>query len=187
MPIQKKPGKFYVNLAIPAVTAEMTVGAGGVPDATQNPNALYLGETDGGFQWNIEKEVSEEFVDEQSAPVESIVSQVSLKISGDLVYKTLDHDVLAVVSSGLGTVEVAGQKITYGATDVDYTCGALIFELADAPGEYGYVMGYRMFNTAPINRAVSRQNRMVLPVEFSGLAIPGRIATDSIGHEWKPA
>lgn len=187
MPIQKLPGKLYSGIAIPAANEELTVGAGGVPDATENPNAKYIGETDGGWTSTITKEIAQEFVDEYKQPVEQYVEQVAMMIKGDLVMKTLDIDVLALVTAGAGTKVLSSgiEKITYGESTITPTGVALIFPLKSDPTKYGVFHIYSAYNQASIERVVSRQNRMVLPVEFVGLAITSRAATDTIGAEFK--
>lgn len=186
MPIQKGPSKLWFNLAIPATGEEMTIGATGIPDGTENPNAVWAGETDDGCFWDITKEITQEFVDDYKQPVDRSVDQTGMVIKANLVYKTLDFDVLAMASAGVGSAEVAAgyDKITYGEAEITLTCAAIIFPLKEDPTKFGCAQMYAGYNQAPVSRQASRQNRMVLPIELIGEAITSRPAADSLGQEW---
>lgn len=185
--IQKKAGKLWFNLAIPAVGSETTIGADGTPDAVENPNAKWVGETDQGIETSVTKEITQEVVDDYKQPLDTTVEQVGMALRAALVVKTLDIDVLEMATSGVGKKQtVSGKtKITYGEQDITYTCAAVIYPTAADSTKFACFQIYSGYNTAPVDRQVSRQNRMVLPIEIIGLAIQARPAEDRIGQEWK--
>lgn len=187
MPIQKKPGKLWFNLAVPLPGAELTLLANGDPDLTQNPNATWVGETDAGLTSTITHETEDEVVDDYKQPISRTVTQVNMTIKGALVIKSLDYDVLVMATSGAGTRQtVAGkEKITYGATDVVPTSAAVIFPLAGYTNRFGVFHIYQATNQASVERVISGKTRMTLPIELAGLAVPGRLSSDSVGQEFK--
>jgi hypothetical protein len=68
--LHRKHGKFYYDIALPSLTQDLKVDVNGIPDAIQNPNAVFIGATDAGYTYTAEPTFYEEEVDEEDAPIE---------------------------------------------------------------------------------------------------------------------
>src|ERR1041385_1084589 len=66
----RKHGKLYYNIKSLDFDEDLIVDSDGVPDATQNPNAVFIGATDAGYTFSAEPTIVEEIYDEIDAPYE---------------------------------------------------------------------------------------------------------------------
>ena len=54
--VARGPGKLWLNVALPAAGAVLTLHSDGTPDATTNPNAKHVGMTKAGAKCNYSVE-----------------------------------------------------------------------------------------------------------------------------------
>src|SRR6478735_7818568 len=86
------PGKAYGNLGGTA-NAPWDLGAGirlllhtdGSPNATQNPNAINLGMTEGGENFSVKPTKTDFFADEFTDPIASRVTAEEVLLAGSLL------------------------------------------------------------------------------------------------------
>lgn len=180
--IQKGPCKVFFGIAVPAEGAKLIVGAGGVPDATQNPNAKLVGLTDDGAVASFGKTVTEENFDELKEPQLRTIDTTSLSIKVNAA-QVLDADNLAQATNGVGTSATISSVpvIKLGTGTLTYTGIAVIAPTLDDPAKYIVIHIYKGFNVAPFDLELARTKRAKIAFEFQGVGIATRAATDTLG------
>lgn len=182
---QKNASRIYFGLAIPAASQYLTIGAGGVPDGTENPNAKLVGLTEQGAMITLTKTFTEEFFDEFKYPLERNLDQVggSIKCAASQV---LDEDLLSIATVGVGTPSTPTGKKAWaiGEGTLAFTSVAAIAPTKANPAKYVVFHLYQAYNNAPFEMALSRQTRAKIDLDFVALAIPTRAATDIVGSLW---
>lgn len=179
---QKNAGKIWFGLAIPAATSYLTIGATGIPDATENPLAKLVGLTDAGSMIGITKTFTEEFYDEFKYPLERNLDQIGATIKCDAA-QILDEDLLTLATVGVGSpLTPTGKKAwTLGESALTFTSVAVIAPTKNDPTKFVVFHLYKAYNNAPFDIAIARQTRAKLSLEFISVAIPTRAATDTNG------
>jgi hypothetical protein len=182
----KMPVEVYTGLAVPAADAELTIGADGTPDATENPNAKRVGFTENGAVCTINRTETEEFVDEQKSPVLRQLDQVGMMIKCRAL-QVLDADTMATITQGVGTAQtVTGKKkFKIGEAAAPVNTGiAAISPTRNDPTKFLVFHIYSGRNIANIEFPLSRQTRAGVDVEFAGDAIVSRAKPDALGAIW---
>jgi hypothetical protein len=182
---QKNAGKVYFGLAIPAANSYLTIGADGTPDATENPLAKLIGLTDKGSMIGMTKTFTEEFYDEFKYPLERNLDQIGATIKCDAA-QVLDEDLLSLATVGVGTpLTPTGKKAwTIGESALTFSSVAVIAPTKANILKFVVFHLYKAYNNAPFDMAISRQERAKISLEFVGVAIPTRLATDTTGVMW---
>jgi hypothetical protein len=179
---QKNPSRIWFGLAVPAASAYLTIGATGIPDATENPNAKLVGLTEKGAMLTLSRSFTEEFYDEVKYALERNLDQIggSLKCEANQV---LDSDLISLATVGMGTpLTPTGKKAwTLGESALSFTSIAAIAPTKADPTKFVVFHLYQAYNKADFDVALSRTERSKLPLDFVGTAIPTRAATDTFG------
>lgn len=182
---QKGPSRIYAGLAVPAASAELTIGSDGVPDSTENPNAKLIGLTENGAVCSISKTEEEEFFDEFKQSLARTVQQVGMSVKCRAT-QILDIDVMTVLTNGVGTPQtVSGKKkLKIGEGSVTDSGIAVIAPTRADPTKFIVFHIYSGHNMANVEFPLSRQTRAGVDVEFQGVTIPTRAANDTLGAVW---
>lgn len=182
---QKNPSRIWFGLAVPADGSYLTIGATGIPDATENPSAKLVGLTEKGAMINLQRAFTEEFYDEVKYALERNLDQIggSLKCEASQV---LDSDLLTLATVGMGTpLTPTGKKVwTLGESALSYTSIAAIAPTKADATKFVVFHLYQAYNKADFDVALSRTERSKLPLDFVGTAIPTRAATNTFGAIW---
>jgi hypothetical protein len=177
----KTPVNIFSGVAVPTTT--LTVTAGGLPDATQNPNAQHLGYTREGITITTTREQEEEFADEFKAAIISSIKTTGISIAGEGL-QVLNFKLLELLTKGVGTlVTGAGfKRINFGTSALDYTGVVAIFQNpAGTSSEFGYVHLYRALNEGGLTLPISGKKLSSVPFNFKAYEVAGRAATDTLG------
>lgn len=182
---QKGPCEIYFGLAVPAAGAELTLGTGGVPDATENPNAKRVGLTETGATVTLSKTEEDEYFDEHEEPLGNSITQVNMSIKVDAA-QILDADVLAAATNGIGTQQTVTDKKKFkiGKATILNTGIAVISPQRADPSLYVVSHIYSGHNMSNIDIQFSRSTRAKMSLEFKGVGIPSRAADDRLGAIW---
>lgn len=182
---QKNASRIWFGLAIPAASSYLTIGATGIPDATENPNAKLVGLTEGGAMIGMTKSFTEEFFDEFKYALERNLDQIGANLKAD-ASQVLDPDLLSVATVGVGTpLTPASKKAwTIGEGVLSFTSVAAIAPTKADATKFVVFHLYQAYNNAPFEMPLSRQTRAKIALDFVGLAIPTRAATDTVGALW---
>lgn len=179
---QKGPSRIWFALAVPAASQYLTIGATGIPDATENPSAKLVGLTEAGAMIHLTRSFTEEFYDEQKYALERNLDQIggSIKCEANQV---LDTDNISLATVGMGTplTPTLKKAWTLGESALSFTCAAAIAPTKNDITKFVVFMLYQCYNKADFDVQLSRVNRAKLPLELVGTAIPTRAATDTFG------
>jgi hypothetical protein len=181
----QNPAKLWGGLIVPADGEFLTIGADGDPDATENPNRVLLGTTEGGVVTRLNKEAEDEFVDEFATPVGQNVTVRQGIMSADF-NQIIDIDVLEVLADGIGTVitEVGKAGVTWGTTSDSVFSIAAISPRSNDSTKFVVSHLYNVNVRVALELLMSRTQRMHSPTEFVGTPIASRAAVDQIGAFW---
>jgi hypothetical protein len=179
---QKGPSRIWFALAVPAASQYLTIGATGIPDATENPNAKLVGLTEKGATINLRRSFTEEFYDEQKYALERNLDQIGGAIRCE-ANQVLDSDLISLATVGMGTaLTPTGKKAwTLGESALTFTSIAAIAPTKNDATKFVVFHLYQAYNKADFDVALSRTERAKLPLDFEGTAIPTRAATDTFG------
>jgi hypothetical protein len=180
-------GWFWGNLAIPGAAARITLHTDLTPDATANPSAKHFGHTSEGWEVTAAAATSDIEVDEQVAPVDTVISSLAVALAANLVQTQDIAGLLRYLASGFGTYATGSgfEEIRLGITDLSYMSVALITPTkADATKALVYNL-YRAKNDSGLANQIKRKGMGNNPVAFKGFGITSRASTDTVGNFWK--
>lgn len=179
---QKNPSRIWFGLAVPSASSYLTIGATGIPDATQNPSAKLIGLTEKGAMLNLQRSFTEEFYDEVKYALERSLDQIGGSIKAE-ASQVLDSDLLTLATVGMGTPLTPSQKLawTLGESALSFTSIAAIAPTKADATKFIVFHLYQAYNKADFDVGLSRVERSKLPLDFVGTAIPTRAATDTFG------
>lgn len=180
-------GLFWVELAVPGAGARITLHTDGTPESVANPSAKHLGHTSEG--WEVAATTAREniVVDEQVAPVDTFITELTTSLAANLVQTQDISGTLRYIVQGFGTYGTAAgyEQIQLGIIPIVYSAVALITPTkADATKFLVYNL-YKSINDSGIANQVKRRQLGNNPVAFRGYAITSRASTDTTGNYWK--
>lgn len=180
---QKGGTRIWFSLAVTATGSYLTIGAGGVPDATENPLAKLVGFTEKGSMNELKKSITEEYYDEQKFAVDRSIDQVSGSIKADAA-QVMDSDLITLALNGIGTPLTPTGKLAWslGESALAYTAVAAITATKNDITKFEVFMLYKAYNKADYSTERSRVTRAKIPLDFEGVAIATRPSTDSFGQ-----
>ncbi len=181
-------GQLWANLAIPGAGARLTLHTDGTPESVANPNAFHLGATKSGAKLMVKPTRQDFFVDEITAPVDTIITAMESAIAAELVGVT-DMDLLELLTSGFGTLSSASgyEEISFGTKADTFTSIAHIFPTREDPTKFAVWHLYKAMNDAGLDFGSAKKEMSFTPVNFKSYAISTRAAVDQYGKYWKQA
>lgn len=180
-------GWYWIGLAIPGAGARITLHTDGTPESVANPSAKHLGHTTEGWEMTATTTTEDQFLDEQVAPVDSVINEAAIALAANLAQTQDISGVLQHLVSGFGTYGTAAgyEQIQLGITPLVYTPSALIFPTKADVTKFMIYNLYRSKNDSGLANQIRRRGLGNNPVSFKGYAITSRAATDTIGNFWK--
>lgn len=180
------PGKFYGNLG-GTTNAEWDLGSGvrlllaadGQPNATQNPNYVHLGMTEGGEEWSVKPTKTDFFADEFNNPITSRITAEEIVISGSLL-QISDMAVQAIMNPTATRSDVGGSEgLTFGgASAIVYRSFAVIWPIEGDPTKFTVFHIYKGYNDQGMAAQVTSKKLGTSPFAVRGYAITTRTAGD---------
>lgn len=180
-------GWFWVGLAVPGAGARITLHTDLTPESVANPSAKHLGHTTEGWEMTANSSTEDQNVDEQVAPVDTIINELAVALAANLAQTQDISGVLQHLVQGFGTYATAAgyEQIQLGITPIVFTPCALIFpSKADATKGVIYNL-YKSKNDSGLANQIKRRGLGNNPVAFRGYGITSRAATDTVGNFWK--
>jgi hypothetical protein len=182
------PGKLYAGLAIPGAGGRLILASDGTPDATQNPNAIHLGYTEGGTEWKQSHTLTSFNADESNFPIVSRITAEEASISGSLL-QIMDFDIDVILNPlNVRSNLVGTQGATLGGmTTFSYNSVAVVFPIEGSSGPvvYGVFHLYKAVNDAGGAAKVTSKALGASPFSFKGHAISTRAAGDQVGRKFR--
>lgn len=173
--IHRKHGKLYYNIKELAFDEDLILDANGVPDETQNPDAVFIGATDAGYEFSAEPTFFEELVDEEDAPVDRGVDSVTPQISFDaLEVLAFDKMSALIPFARFSTGDLGHQRITGGGDRVALPAKPVVVISRERTGGFVYAMLYAGYNSSAHTLQFKKTDRSKQNMVIKGLAVPGR-------------
>lgn len=180
----RKHGKLYYNIKALAFDEDLIVDGNGVPDATQNPNAVFIGGTDAGYTFLAEPTIVGETYDEIDADYDVGVDGWNAHIDFDAL-EVVDIEKMSALQPGVEYSE----NTDAGVTTKRVTAGGSRVSLAPAPvaviskekggGFIGAVL-YKAYNNAAYSLQFKKTERAKQPMVITGLSDDTRNDGDQI-------
>jgi len=190
--LHRRHGKFYFNLALLASNVDLLLDSAGVPDATQNPNAFFVGATDGGYEFSAEPTFYEEVVDEEDSPIEvgieSIAAQISFRALQVLDLETISEFVPFGTYSTNTVSGIVTERITAGGDRLMLPAAPCAVVSPAKDGSFIGVYFYAGYNSGAHMMQFKKTDRSGMDMVVKALSVPGRADGDRLYRVFrKPA
>lgn len=187
------PAKFYGNLG-GTTNAEWDLAAGvrllldtdGSPNATQNPNAVHLGMTEGGEEWSVKPTKTDFFADEFTNPITSRITAEEAVISGSLL-QISDMAVQAMMNPTATRSDVGGTEgLTWGGvTTPVFRSFAVIWPVEGSPTLFNVFHIYKGYNDQGLAAQLTSKKLGSSPFAVRAYAITTRTSGDQIARFYR--
>jgi hypothetical protein len=191
--IHQGTGMLWYGVAVPAPGSRLLVDASGNP---LGGSPLPMGSTDGAATFHMEAKVEEVVTDQQTAPVDAIMTaesaylEVTLKESA--LTKVAAGLAQATYSSGSDTGLPAGaqnyEEITVGGlVTIPQAAVALISPRRgfSSPGKFMVACLYNAYAKDPFQIGFTRSKEATYKVRFEGLAVLARSPGDQVAQFYR--
>ena len=183
------PADVWLNVAVPAASARMTLHTDGTPDDVANPSAIHLGMTVGGTTFEYVPEIQDFSSDELTAPHLSRIITERATLKGEFLqvfnWLLLEKMTVGGTKSVDTNTSTGYEQLTMGGLSTISTFSvALIGQDISGSNQWWVVQLYKTFNRAGFNFMVTRKDQSRAPFEFNGQAVTTRAAGDQIGNFW---
>ncbi|HLW80044.1 MAG TPA: hypothetical protein VKU44_10650 [Terriglobia bacterium] len=191
--IQQGPGFLWYNVQAPAAGARLLVDANGNPTAG---SPVPMGASDGAATLHFEAKLTEISADQETGPVDVVMSaesayiEVSLKESSlAKVAKGLAHATYSSgTDTGLPTGAQAYEEITLGGlVAIPQAPVALISPRRGftSPGKFLVACLYNAYAKDPFQVGFTRTKEAIYKVRFEGLAVLSRTQGDRVAQFYR--
>jgi putative Ig domain-containing protein len=180
----RKHGKLYYNIKSLAFDEDLIVDENGVPDATQNPDAVFIGGTDAGYTFLAEPTIVEETYDEVDAPYDVGVDAWNAHIDFDAL-EVVDIEKMAALQPGVQYSEntdagVTTKRVTAGGSRVSLAPAPVAVISKEKSGGYIGAVLYKAYNSASYSLQFKKTERSKQPMVIKGLSDDTRQDGDQI-------
>jgi hypothetical protein len=191
--IHQGTGMLWYNVAVPASGARLLVDANGNP---LGGSPLPMGSSDGAATFHMEAKIEEVAIDQETAPVDAIMTAESAYLD-----VTLKESALAKIAAGLAQANYstgtdsglpAGaqnyEEITVGGlTTIPQAAVALISPRRgfSSPGKFMVACLYNAYAKDPFQIGFTRSKEATYKVRFEGLAVLSRGPGDQVAQFYR--
>jgi hypothetical protein len=191
--IHQGTGMLWYGVQVPAVGARLLVDANGNP---LGGSPIPMGASDGASTFHLEAKIEEIAIDQETAPVDSVMTaesaylEVTLKESSLVkISKALAH---AAYTSGTDAGLPSGaqnyEQITVGGlVSIPQAAVALISPRRgfSSPGKFMVACLYNAYAKEPFQIGFTRSKEAVYKVRFDGLAVLSRPPGDRVAQFYR--
>jgi hypothetical protein len=186
--IHRRRGKLYYNIKALALNEDLILDANGVPDALQNPDFIFIGATDAGYDFTAEPTFYEETVDEEDSPIEVGVESVAAQIAFSAL-EVLDIENKAdMIPWGTYSTNTVGgvttRRITAGGDRVILPALPVAVVSPKKGGGYVGVIFYAAYNSGSHTLQFKKTERSKQDMVIKALSVPGRADGDKLYREF---
>ncbi len=174
-------GRLYINVAVPANDARLTITTG-TPDSASL--AVHAGATKAGAVLSITESFTEYYLDEFPDPIITNLEQTGMMLEGELA-GILDLTLIEKLSSSMTYATASGYKqATVGRKTLAYQGVCVVAPRADDATKVVVAHIYKAVNQAGVKANFARKEMAFTPFQFKGYAITTRDADDTLGNLW---
>jgi hypothetical protein len=181
------PGKVYGNLG-GTTNAPWDIASGtrlllatdGQPNATQNPNYVHLGMTEGGEAWSVKDTATHFKADEFIQPIISRITDQEVLITGSLL-QISDFAVQQIMNPTATRSDVGGSEgLTFGSANptIVYRSFAVIWPVEGDATKFHVFHIYKGFNDQGMAAQITRAKLGASPFAIRGFPITTRTDGD---------
>ena len=186
--IHRRRGKLYYNIAAPALNQDLKLDANGVPDLVQNPDFIFIGATDAGYDFSAEPTFYEENVDEEDSPIEVGVESVAAQIAfSALEVLDIEHKADMIPWGTYSTNVVGGvttQRITGGGDRIILPALPVAVVSPTKAGGWVGVIFYAGYNAGSHTLQFKKTERSKQDMVIKALSVPTRTDGDKLYREF---
>jgi hypothetical protein len=180
----RKHGKLYYNIKSLDFDEDLIVDENGVPDVTQNPDAVFIGATDAGYDFTAEPTIVEETYDEIDAPFDVSVDGWNAQIAFDAL-EVVDIERFAALQPGVEYSEntVTGtttKRVTAGGSRVSLSPAPVVVISKEKSGGYIGAILHKGYNSTPYKLVFKKTERAKQNMVIKGLADDTRDDGDQV-------
>jgi len=187
--IHRKHGKLYYDIAALTLSQDLLLDANGVPDPVQNPNAIFIGSTDAGYEFTAEPSFYEEMVDEEDSPIEVGVESIAAQVSFSALEVTDLERIADMIPFATYSTNVVGgvttERITAGGDRIILPARPVAVVSPLKGGGYIGVIIYAGYNSAAHMLQFKKGERSKQDMVVKALSVPGRAESDRLYREFK--
>ena len=191
--IHQGPGFLWYGVQLPVAGARLLVDANGNP---LGGSPVPMGSSEGAATFHMEAKIEEIAIDQETAPVDSVMTAESayieatlkesslLKVSKALAHATYTSGTDAGLPSGAQNYE---QLTVGGLVNVPQAAVALISPRRGftSPGKFMVACLYNAYAKDPFQIAFTRSKEAVYKVRFEGLAVLARPQGDRVAQFYR--
>jgi hypothetical protein len=185
------PARAYANLGGTANApwdladgVRLLLHTDGSPNATQNPNAVHLGGTEGGEEWSVKSTKTDFFDDEHMDPQTSRVTQEEAVLSGSL-RQVSDMAVQAIMNPTATRSDVGGSEgLTWGKSSpvIVFRSFAVIWPVEGSTTLFNVFHIYKGYNDQGMAVQISSKKAAASPFAIRAYGIPTRAENDQLAR-----
>lgn len=191
--IHQGPGYLWYNVQAPPAEGRLLIDANGNP---VSGSPIPMGASDGAATFNLEAKIGEISIDQETAPVDAVMTAESAYIEVTLkesslakISKALAHSTYSSgTDTGLPSGAQAYEQITVGGlVSVPQAPVALISPRRglSAPGKFLVACLYSSYAKDPFQIGFTRTKEAVYKVRFEGLAVISRAQGDRVAQFYR--
>jgi hypothetical protein len=182
--LHRKHGKLYYDIKDLDFDEDPIVDEDGVPNGTQNPDVVFIGATDAGYDFSATPTVFEEEVDEEDAAISAEVDKIDAQITFDAL-EVLDIERIAALQPGAtyseNTVgDVTAKRVTGGGSRVALPAKSIMVISKEKSGGFVGAILYSGYNSGSHQLQFKKLERAKQSMVIKGLSVPAREDGDRI-------
>lgn len=177
------PADVWIDVAVPAAGASITLNTDGTPDATANPNARHLGMTEKGTKCTYSYAKAEARSDELTAAHRTKIVTEDMTIEGSWK-QLLDPDLLEILTvGGTKATRTGGTAVTFGGkASITGRSIVVIAEQQGNPGAFVAFHVYQGYNESATELSNTRESETSSPFKFMAQSVTTRVVGDQMGQ-----
>jgi len=191
--IQQGPAFFWYNVQTPAEGARLLVDASGNPIGG---SPLPMGASEGAATFHLEAKIEEILIDQETAPVDAVMTAESAYIEVTLkesslakIGYALAHDTYSSgTDTGLPTGAQNYEQITVGGLVAVPCCSVALISPRrgfSSPGKFMVACLYKAYPHDPYQVGFTRTKEATYKVRFEGLAVLSRTQGDRVAQFYR--
>ncbi len=191
--IHQGTGMLWYNVAVPAIGARLLVDANGNP---LGGSPLAMGASDGPATFHMEAKIEEVAIDQQTAPVDAIMTAESAYLEVTLKESALAKIAASLAQANYSTGTDSGlpagaqnyEEITVGGlVPIPNAAVALVSPRRgfSSPGKFMVACLYSAYAKDPLQIGFTRSKEATYKVRFEGLAVLSRAPGDQVAQFYR--
>ena len=181
--LHRKWGKLFYNISDAiALDEDLIIDDTGAPDEAQNPDAVFIGATDAGYEFSAEPTIVEEEIDESETPIEVAIETIVASITFDSLEVTdLERQSALIPFATYDPPGTPGdERIRVGGGRLILPTKPVCVISQEKNGGWMYVILWAGYNSGPHQLQFKRKERSKQNMVIKGLSVATREEGDRL-------